>query len=161
MSDYDLNALVDMGKEDVLRYVRQNLFSGVSRQKDGASIHSLFFLAVKKSHAQLDILRTRALILQENEVFLSDIKSDDLNIVRIMARAAGRVSQMKECIDAVDRIVRTQTDADPVTPRDAANLKASLEEIERMSVRFGRDGAGEFELMEMQPVPCEDKACCS
>ena len=160
MFDTDLNALVDMGKEDVMRYVRQSLFSGVSRQKDGASIHSLFFLAVKKSYAELDVLRTRTLILQENEVFLADIKSDDPHIVRVMARAAGRVSQMKECLDAVERIVQTQGNADEAMAQEAHGLRAFLEAMEREAVKFGRDDAGKFELMSLDEMPCEEKAGC-
>lgn len=160
MSDDDLSAFVDMGKEDVLRYVRENLFSGVSRQKDAASIHSLFFLAVRKSHAELDILRTRSLILQENVVFLSDIKSDDPYIGLVMARAAGRVSQMKECLDAVDRIVRAQTNAVEAMMLEAQKLKASLEATERAAVRFSRDSTGGFALVPLEDMICGEKAGC-
>lgn len=160
MSDTDLNALVDMGKEDVLRYVRENLFSGVSRQKDGASIYSLFFLAVRKSHAALDVLRTRALILRENEVFLADIQSDDPHIACVMARAAGRVSQMKECLDAVDRIVSAQGNADEAMVQEAQGLRRCLEAIERAAVTFARDSRGEFGLISLDDMPCGEKACC-
>lgn len=158
MSDYDLNMLVDTGKEDVLQFIKQSLFSGVSQKGERTSIYTLFYLAMKKSRAELDVLRTRSLILQENEMFLADVKSADANIVAAMARAAGRVSQMKECLNAVDRIVMTQTDADEATKRDALQLQAALEEIERMSVRFCRDGAGAFGLTPMQAMLCEGKA---
>ena len=160
MSDYDLNMLVDTGKEDVLQFIKQTLFSGVPQKGERTSIYTLFYLAMKKSRAELDVLRTRALILQENEVFPTDVKSTDANIVSIMARAAGRVSQMKECLDAVDRIVMTQTDAGEATKRDALQLRAALEEIERMSVRFGRDSAGDFVLAPMQGMGREEMAAC-
>ena len=159
MSDYDLNALVDMGKEDVLQFMRQNLFSGVSRDRDGASIYSLFFLAVSKSHAELDILRTRTMIIQENEVFLSDIKSNDPHISQAMARAAGRVSQMKQCLAALDRIVNAQANPDEAMAQEALDLKLSLEEIERMSVRLGRCGEGQIELAPLCEVSIGSKAC--
>lgn len=160
MSDYDLNMLVDTGKEDVLQFINRTLFSGVSQKGERASIYTLFYLAMKKSRAELDVLRTRALILQENGVFLADVKSDDAHIVAAMARAAGRVSQMKECLDAVGRIVMAQTNADEATKRDALQLRATLEEIERMSVRFGRNGVGAFALMPLEGVPCDQNAGC-
>ena len=143
MSDFDLNKLVDLGKDDVLSFVKNNLFAEVGR----ASICTQFFLAVKKHDADLDILRTRTMVIQENEMLLGGIRSDDPYVGFAMARAAGRVSQMKECLTAVDRMIAVEDDEGRSEAMDG--LKFFLEELEKMSVKFHRLEDGRFELLSL------------
>lgn len=157
MSEVDLNALVEAGKEDVLSFVKNNIFTEVS----GVSICTQFFLSVKKERAPLDAVRTRALFIQENEHLLSDVKSDDPYIGFALARAAGRVSQMQECLMAVDRMAAVEDDETRM--KDIAGLRFFLEELEKMAVRFHRLEDGRFELLSLNAVyeqAHKECACC-
>ena len=146
MSDFDLNALVDLGKDDVLAFIKNNIFT----EAPHALVCSQFFLSVKKQHAPLDIIRTRALVIQENEALLGQIKSDDPYVGFAMARAAGRVSQMKECLIAVERMMAVEDDESRIEAMEG--LKFFLLELEKMSVRFHRLEDGRFELLSLDAV---------
>lgn len=148
MSDCDLNRLVDLGKDDVLTFIHENLFTEVSQ----AAICTQFFLAVRKQQAPLDIVRTRAMVIQENEALLGQIKSDDPYLGFAMARAAGRVSQMKECLMAVGRMIAVEDGEDAERLRAINGLRFFLEELEKMSVRFRRLDDGRFELLSLTAV---------
>ncbi len=152
MSDVELNALVEKGKEDVLQFMKHNLFPEEFRDGNSSSLSSMYFLSVKKESAGLDILRTRAMIVQENEEFLAQINSNDQEIVFAMARAAGRVSQMKECIAAVDRILLTCHEADEERIEQALGLKQFLHSVEKIAVRLGHTTDGRFGLMPLSAV---------
>lgn len=155
MSDLDLNALVEAGKEDVLSFIQNNIFTEVSR----AAICTQFFLAVKKEKAALDVVRTRALFIQENENLLSAIKSDDPYLGFALARAAGRVSQMQECLMAADRMASVEDDESRI---EAINgLKFFLHELEKMAVRFRRLDDGRFELLSLDDVYAQAHKRCA
>ena len=150
MSDFDLNALVDLGKQDVLSFINNNLFPDAAG--GSPAICSQFFLAVKKQMAELDIVRTRTLIIQENETLLGGVASDDPYVGFAMARAAGRVSQMQECLMAVDRMIAVEDGEDSARLKSIQGLKFFLEELEKMSVRFSRMEDGRFELLSLDAV---------
>lgn len=153
MSDYDLNALVEMGKEDVLQFVRKNLFSEVSRSDgEGSSIYSSFFLAMKKEKAALDLSRTRQMLIRENEQFLEGVHADDPYLVYAMARAAGRVSQMQECLMAADRMTVTHEGAGDAIIQQIVSLKNLLLSLEKICVKLGRVVGGEYELLPLSAV---------
>lgn len=67
-----------------------------------------------------------------------------------MARAAGRVSQMQECLMAVDRMAAVEDEEGRI---EAINgLKFFLSELEKMAVRFHRLEDGRFELLSLDAV---------
>lgn len=156
---YDLNALVNEGKEDVLQYLRKNIFDK-TRGDEWSAIYAMFFLAVKKEQAELDIYRTRTMLIDENYKLLAGAGDDGAPMIEAMAVAAGRVSQIQECFGALRRM--TMAGAEEYGPGMAGGLKMlqdMIEELEKVAVRMSRAADGRI-LLSPLPQPEEAMAQC-
>lgn len=143
----NLNVLVEAGKQDVASLFRHNPIQGAA----GAArqLPSLFFLAMSKSEPQLDIMRARAMIIQENEAVLAD--ADQNAMLDAMARAAGRIAKMQQYLHAVERLRLTAPVNEDVF-HEIDKLERFLKNLEKASVRFVRDANGGVSIMNMREI---------
>lgn len=156
---YDLNTLVNKGKEDVLQYLRKNIFNK-TRGDEWSAIYAMFFLAVKKEQAELDIYRTRTMLIDENYTLLADAGDDGAPMIEAMAVAAGRVSQIQECFGALRRMSMAGAEEyGPGVAKGIKKIQGMIEALEKGAVRMSRSADGRIFLAPL-PGPDECAACC-
>lgn len=148
-----INELVEYGKSDIKKFVGRYLFSPSiegrpERQKTAINVSSLLILALKKSPPDIDVKDIRSLIVEENFDLLSNMADHDTNLIQMFAIATGRVVQITEYLNAIERIAQTCENDRSMTA--ALNgLAMALDMMRRYSVRMYLDE------VKMQPTLCD------
>ncbi len=133
---YDLNDLVEMGKQEALDFINGNLRINAEEESHiNPKIRTMLALSMKKSDLPLDVTRLRRLMITENRDILGAVNSDSFDITAAFAIVVGRVTLIRECIEAADRVAAT-LDKDGAMAAHLGKFRAFLVTVEKASIRL-------------------------
>lgn len=151
---HELNDLVDRGKADMQKYVRNHINMALVSGDEGhkrmtMTLSSLLLLSLRKGTSPLDVAHIRNLVIEENIGVLSALSDNDARVAPLLAVATGRVSQAQEYIAAIRRVGQTYINEAEEIYRYIHEFWDMLILAERAAVRLALAEAGEPVLLEI------------
>lgn len=156
MSDkYDLNALVEQGKKDIMEMVGGDVFRHVlthANEKTAAALSARFRLALGDFHeARIDIERAREIIIGGNSEILGRFLDDGVSVLAVMERVAGRIAALQACGRALDNMLATM-DGNMSVASYMKEFKEFLAGLEKNSTKIFRNDLGEPQLLQREEL---------
>lgn len=148
-SVYNLNALVEFGKDEAIDMVNTLTSSYFVSEP---LLEKMYRMSLGRESAALDTHRTRELLISENMDALEGAREGDVTILGSMARATGRIAQLRNCHQALERVLSTISDHENHKATQLHLMMKCIQEVEKQAVRLYRSAKG-FELQDLEISP--------
>lgn len=136
---YEINQAVEAGKKEALDFINKNLrISADEASHINPKIRTLLALAMKKSELPLDVAKLRQTMFVENRNLLAKIDANSPDITLAFASVLGRVTLIRECMEATGRIAATLEPGDTIFLH-LHSFFEFLQECEKASVKLRID----------------------
>lgn len=112
---YTITEAVEAGKQEALDFINKNLrISADEASYVNPKIRTLLALSMKKSDLPLDVTKLRQTMFVENKSVLAKADQSSADVTLAFANVLGRVTLIRECMEATGRIAATLEPGDAI-----------------------------------------------